>query len=60
MMTITEAVTKVTAPELYDNKPVYLVSAYRGRHPVETVKRWHLAERFQDQHGQRIQLPHRS
>ena len=37
--------TNVTALKWYDNKPVYLVSSYKGRHPVETVTRWSVAER---------------
>ena len=41
----TEAGTNVTALKWYDNKPVYLVSSYKGRHPVETVTRWSVAER---------------
>ena len=41
----TEAGTNVLALKWYDNKPVYLVSTYKGRHPVETVKRRSVAER---------------
>jgi hypothetical protein len=40
-----EAETNVTALKWYDNKPVHLVSSYKGRHPVETVKGWSVAER---------------
>ena len=41
----TEAGTSITALKWYDNKPVYIVSSYKGRHPVEKVKRWSVAER---------------
>ena len=34
----TEARTNVTALKWYDNKPVYIVSSYKVRHSVETVK----------------------
>ena len=40
----TEAGTNVTALKWYDNKHVYLVSTYKGRHPVETVKHSSVAE----------------
>jgi hypothetical protein len=33
-----EAGTNVTARKWYDKKPVYLVSSYKGTHPVERVK----------------------
>jgi hypothetical protein len=33
----TEARTNVTALKWYDNKPMYLVSSDKGRHPVEKV-----------------------
>jgi hypothetical protein len=51
-----EAGTYVTALEWY-NKLMYLISAYRGRHPAKTVKRWPLAERFQDQHWPKNKTP---
>ena len=41
----TEAGTNIMTLRWYDYKPVYLVSSYKGRHPVETVKRWSVAER---------------
>ena len=41
----TEAETNVTALKWYDNKPVYVVSTYKGRHPVETVKHQSVAEK---------------
>ena len=47
----TEAGTNGMALKWYDNKPVYLVSSYKGRHPVETVKRWSVARR------QYVELP---
>ena len=47
----TEAGTNVTALKWYDNKPVYLVSSYKDRHPVETVNRWSVAE------GRYVEVP---
>jgi hypothetical protein len=41
-----EAGTNITALKWYDNRPLYLVSSYKGRHPVETVKRRAVAERW--------------
>jgi hypothetical protein len=34
----TEAEANIKALKCYDNKPVYLVSSYTGRNPLETVK----------------------
>jgi hypothetical protein len=34
----TEAGTNVTTLKWHDNKPVHLVSSYKGRHPAERVK----------------------
>ena len=47
----TVAGTNVTALKWYDNKPVYLVSSYKDRHPVETVNRWSVAE------GRYVEVP---
>ena len=47
----TEAGTNITTLKRYDNKPLYLVSTYRGRHPVETVKHWSAAE------GRYVEVP---
>jgi hypothetical protein len=40
-----EVETNIMDLNWYDNKPVYLVSSYKGRDPVETVKCWSVAER---------------
>jgi hypothetical protein len=41
----TEAGTNIKALKWFDNKPVYLDSSYKVRHPVERVNRWSVAQR---------------
>jgi hypothetical protein len=40
----TEVEKNIIALKWYDNKPLYLASSYKGRKPVEPVKRWSVAD----------------